>query len=315
MRILSTVLLLLLGSLMTDSVLAKDLPDFDKLWNYGKPEETETKFRALLNEAEKSGNKDYHLQLLTQIARTFSLRAKFDEAHKVLDEVKSQLNEATKVAELRYLLERGRTFNSAKRIAEAIPLFAEAYELSLERKQDFYAVDAAHMLAIAEKDPAKQMEWNLKAVGLAEKSKDEKAKGWLGSLYNNIGWTYHDTGMFENALGIFEKALEFRQKKGQAAETRVAKWSVGRALRSLKKHDEALKIQRTLEKEFDSLPEKDGFVFEELGELLLLTDKEEEAKKYFGLAYDELVKDTWLAENEPKRLGRLKELGGGQVGS
>lgn len=154
------------------------------------------------------------------------------------------------------------------------------------------------------------MEWNLKAVALAEQSKDEKAKGWLGSLYNNIGWTYHDTGRFEEALDIFEKALAFRQKKGKAVETRIAKWSVARALRSLKRNDEALKIQRALEKEFDSLPEKDGFVFEELGELLLLADKEDEAKKYFGLAYDELVKDTWLAKSEPKRIERLKELGG-----
>lgn len=139
-------LLLALG-FMTNSASAKDLPDFDKLWNYGKPEETEAKFRALLPEAEKSGSKDYHLQLLTQIARTYSLRAKFDEAHKALDEVEKKLDKATPVAEIRYLLERGRSFNSARKLTDAIPLFTKALDLSVERKQDFYAVDAAHMLA------------------------------------------------------------------------------------------------------------------------------------------------------------------------
>ena len=173
-----------------------NLPDFDSLWNYNKPAETESKFRELLPQAEK-WDLDYQLQLRTQIARTEGLQRKFVEAHKTLDGVESQLGEKTKVAEIRYDLERGRVFNSAKEKEKAWPFFHKAFELSVGLNQDNFAVDAAHMLAIAESAAEKQMEWNQKALAIAEKSKEPKAQNWLGSLYNNMGWTYHDTGRFK----------------------------------------------------------------------------------------------------------------------
>ena len=281
--------LLLAGFSMT--AMAKDTMEFDKLWNYNDPAATEKKFRELLPEAEKSGDAEYHLQLLTQLARTQGLQKKFDAAHEILDSVKPKLGKGTPIAEVRYLLERGRTFNSSKKVAEGLELFLQAWKLGVERRLDFYAVDAAHMVAIAEKEPAKQMEWNLKAVKLAEQSKEERARGWLGSLYNNIGWTYHDQGKYEEALETFRKALDFRERKGELPNIQIAKWSVARALRSLKRCDEALKIQRALEAEYAKANAKDGYVFEELGELLLATDQAGEAKKYFGLAYDELSQD------------------------
>jgi len=290
--------------------LAKDRPDFDALWDYGNPAATAEKFLALVEEAKLSGDKDYYLQLLTQIARTDSLQSKFTESHKHLDEVKAQLDESTPVAEVRYLLERGRAFNSAKKKEDALPLFAQAFRLGTERKLDYHAIDAAHMMAIAEKDSAKQIEWNLKAMKLAEQTGDPKARRWLSSLYNNIGWSYHESGQFEAALDSFRKAQAYFEKGKDASDIRVAKWSVGRALRSLKRYDEALKIQRALEKELDAISSKDGYVFEELAELLLVTGKNEGAKKYFALAYGELSKDSWLKENEPKRIARLKEMGG-----
>ena len=55
--------------------------------------------------------------------------------------------------------------------------------------------------------------------------------------------------------------------------------------------------------------ERDGFVFEEIGECLLLLNRAEEARRYFFKAYEILSQDTWLAEGEPERLARLKLLG------
>lgn len=290
--------------------LAKDLPDFDALWDYGNPAETKKKFTALLPQAERSEEKDYHLQLLTQIARTDSLQRNFEEAHKTLDGVEKALSGKTPVAEVRYLLERGRTFNSAKKKEEAICLFTKAFELGQKRKLDYHAIDAAHMMGIAESTPKRQIEWNLKAMEMAEKTADPKARRWLSSLYNNVGWSYHDAGKFEEALESFRKAQAYFEKGKDAGDIRVAKWSVARALRSLKRYDEALKIQRALEKELETAQAKDGYVYEELAELLLATGQTEGAKPYFALAYAELSKDAWLKESEPKRLARLKELGG-----
>ena len=65
--------------------------DFDALWDYEHPDQTETAFRQLLLQAEHSHDRSYHLQLLTQIARTQSLQRKFAEAHQTLDRVKGEL--------------------------------------------------------------------------------------------------------------------------------------------------------------------------------------------------------------------------------
>jgi tetratricopeptide (TPR) repeat protein len=199
-------------------------------------------------------------------------------------------------------LERGRVFNSSKSADQARPLFLRAWEIASTAGQDFYAIDAAHMLGIVE-PPDAQPAWNLKALALAEKSAEPRARKWLGSLYNNIGWTYHDQGQVEQALATFEKALAWRMEQGQEREIRIARWCVARALRSLGRLDEALTIQREL-----ASGDHDGYVDEEIAECLLTLGQGEETRPYFAAAYEKLSSDRWLAENEPARLARLKSL-------
>ena len=52
----------------------------------------------------------------------------------------------------------------------------------------------------------------------------------------------------------------------------------------------------------------DGYVFEEIAELLLVTNHATESKPYFAKAYEILSQDIWLKDSEPKRIARLKEL-------
>jgi len=96
---------------------------------------------------------------------------------------------------------------------------------------DYDAVDAAHMVAIAALQEEK-LEWNRKALELAERSADPRAHGWRGSLYNNIGWALHDQGEYAAALESFENAVAIRQREG-GERLRIAKWCVARTLRSL----------------------------------------------------------------------------------
>ena len=289
---------------------AQSLPGIDTLWDYSNPQVTELRFRELIPAAEKSGDKFYYAELLTQLARTQSLQRKFDEAHKILSNVKQIIKGKTMpVAEIRYLLERGRTFNSANEKEQSITLFKEAYDEALKQGEDFYAIDAAHMLGIAEK-PRDQLFWNITAMDLAEKSTDLRAKKWLGALYNNIGWTYHDLKDYNKALSIFEKSLAWRTDQKDEQGVFIAKWTIGRTCRSLNRIDEALKIQNELldEIQLKKLDPK-GFVFEELAECLLIKNKNNEAKKYFKKAYEILSNDIWLKANEPDRLERLNRLG------
>jgi tetratricopeptide (TPR) repeat protein len=286
------------------------LPDFDSLWDYDNPAETEQKFRSLLPAAETSGDRSYHLELLTQIARTHSLRSEFDKSHAILDQVEPQLTTDLARARVRYQLERGRAFNSAGKKEQAQPLFLKAFEEAVAAGEEFHAIDAAHMMAIVE-PPEEQINWSLKALELTEKTTDPRAAKWKGPLYNNLGWTYHDMGDYHKAMELFRKGVEFRATQGKPVPYRIAKWTVARCQRSLGQVEEALAAQRELLIEWEAAGQTGPYVLEELGECLFTLDRQEEARPYFARAYEELSKDTWLVNNEPERLARLKQLGEG----
>ncbi|MEO8399694.1 MAG: tetratricopeptide repeat protein, partial [Ignavibacteriaceae bacterium] len=219
---------------------ATDVPDFDKLWDYSNPAETEKKFKEILPGVKASQNKSAYLQLLTQIARTLGLQMKFEDSHKLLDEVESQLTDDLILPQIRCNLERGRAYNSSKQKDRGKESFLNAYEFALKNKEDAYAVDAAHMLGIIE-PPDKSLKWNEQAMKIAENSDIEKANNWLGSLYNNTGWTYHDMGDYNKALSLFKKNIEWHTKKKSVEQLLIAKWCVARTMRSLNQIDEALK--------------------------------------------------------------------------
>ena len=249
-RSITLCILFLKGSLMAEEPSdSSTLPDFDKLWNYEQPEETEKVFRKILPIARASGDSDYLAQLITQIARTNSLRREFEASHSLLDEAEKMLSPETPIGRVRYLLERGRTHNSAQQLQEASTHFREAFELADSLGQDFHAVDAAHMMGIVKKGDI-ALQWNERAMKVAEASADERAKRWLGALYNNTGWTYHDSGSYERALELFEKGLAWRKERGDGKPTLIAKWTIARTLRSLRRTEEALEHQLNLLEEY-----------------------------------------------------------------
>lgn len=289
-------------------MLSASLPDFDALWDYDHPDRTEMKFREILLQIPE--NEPDFLELLTQIARAQGLQRKYDHAHQTLNQVERRLGNGASRPRIRYLLERGRVLNSSGRPDQARPFFEQALALAEQISEDFYAVDAMHMLAIVSQ-PEQSLDLNMQAIQFAERSRDVKARSWLGSLYNNTGWSFHIMGKYESALEMFEKAEALRRSQGSAQETRIAAWCVARTLRSLNRLEEALACQMELKEELASAGEKDGYVFEEIGECLLALNRPEEARPYFSEAFVTLSQDSWLAEKEPDRLARLKALGDG----
>ena len=287
---------------------SQSIPDFDSLWDYSHPDKTEEKFCEVILQITEDN--PIYLELLTQIARAQGLQRKFDKAHQTLDQVQKRLGEYPSRAKVRYLLERGRVHNSSGHPEEARLFFEQALELAKQLSEDFYAVDAIHMLAIVA-PPDQNLTLNLQAIQMAESSSQEKAQNWLGSLYNNAGWSYHDLGDYVSALEIFQKGEAWQRSKGRVNETRIATWTVARTLRSLDRVEEALSKQMALKEEFESTNEVDGYVFEEIGECLLALNRAEEARPYFAEAYEILSQDEWLTDKEPARLARLKELSQG----
>lgn len=283
------------------------LPDFDIIWDYDHPGASERRFRELLPAALDSRDLPYLSQLLTQVARAEGLQRKFDAAHKTLDRVQKALATTDDRTRVRYLLERGRVFNSSGKRDDSRPLFLEALDIAIKSKDDFFAVDAAHMMAIVE-PTEKQLQWNLKALDLAENSADEKARKWKGSLYNNIGWTYFEQRQFEESLLMFEKALDFQQQQGDPNKIMIARWCVAKTLRMMDHTEEALEMQRDLHEQYQAAGKRSGYVYEEIAECLTVMGEEQEAQGWFAAAYEELSRDPRLA-TEQDRLSRLKELG------
>ncbi len=291
----------------TGSAAPLDVAWLDRAWDFDRPSESEARFRAELG-ALPAGSAA-QLELLTQLARAQGLQRKFDLAQATLDAVERALPGNPERVAVRYLLERGRIFNSTQQPPRAVPFFRDALERARAAGEDFLAIDAAHMLGIAA--PAdERLQWNLDAVAMTEKSPDPRARRWLASLYNNIGWTYHDRGDYAASLAYFEKALPAWEARGNPRDVRIARWAVARAYRSLGRYDEALTIQQQLAAEFAAANAPDGYVYEELGELFLAKGEVAAAQPNFARAYELLAADAGLQANEPERLARLRRLGG-----
>jgi tetratricopeptide (TPR) repeat protein len=282
-------------------------PDqIDALWDYDHPTESEAAFRRALETLDEQVDAALGLELLTQIARAQGLQRSFDEAHATLDTVEAQLDETTPRVRVRYLLERGRVYNSSGQPERAQPYFADAWEGASTAGEDILAIDAAHMLAIIA-PPEASLEWNWRALELAQRSSVPRALHWCGSLHNNIGWSYHDAGEYEQALVAFQQATASRRAEGDPALVRIALWAEARTLRSLGRVEEALALQQELLRDCDRLGEQDGYVYEEIAECLTTLGRDDEARPYFARAYETLSRDPWLVETA--RLERLRTQG------
>ncbi|HEY3259465.1 MAG TPA: tetratricopeptide repeat protein [Pseudonocardiaceae bacterium] len=276
--------------------------DTQALWDFDRPAESEQRFRAALASGGAYSAEDV-LVLRTQLARALGLQRRFEEATAELSAVAAD-SSVSPLVRTYLTLERGRVLRSSGDQLGAKPLFVNALETARSAGLDHLAVDAAHMLAITcEGD--EQIPWARRALEIAESSTDPRARRWVASVTHNLGWTLHDLGHYDEALAMWERALATRvEQAGDAERVRIARWTVARGLRSLARYDEALAIQRSLAAEGPA----DGYVNEEIGELLLALGQGHEAAPHFARAHALLSADTSLAESDPARLTRLATL-------
>ena len=285
----------------------------DSLWNYSHPAQSEQRFREELQRHPARSREA--LETITQIARTQSLRRLFREADATLDTIAPFLADAPARVRVRYLLERGRTLNSAGKAAQAVPLFAEVTQVADQTPgAEFYRVDALHMLGIAAPNAAR-LGWNQRALAIAEASADARTRQrWSASLNHNIGWTYFDRGEATTALVYWQKALALREAMDDAQALHVARWTIARGYRELGRLDEAEAIQRSLAAQLERTNAPDGYVYEELAEIAVARGDRAGAQPFAAKAYALLRDDALgLATDDAAhraRLARLAGLGG-----
>lgn len=301
-----------------DDIEMTELEDFDQLF-VGDPVEVESRLEALLPAAQCSSNHSLYPQILSQIALAQAMQQKFTQAHQTLDMAESACAPGDHLARARILLERGRAFMQAKNNMAARPLFIASYELCEQHQYDFHACNAAHMVAIVAERVEDKIDWNSRAIALAQKS--TSAQKWLASLYNNLGHALIEGARYHEALDALERALILVEQDGLTVNVRVAKWAVARALRFLNRLEEALPILVKLVEEYDQLldsgtldlprqmlPSVRGLVYEELAEIYAVKGDTLQSKKFAELAYLDLMQDEWFKHLHPERLQHLQQL-------
>jgi tetratricopeptide (TPR) repeat protein len=274
----------------------------DQLWDWDNPGDSETRFREA---AETAPSEPARAILLTQVARALGLQGRWAEALAMLDALPGGDPEL----EARATLERGRVLNSRGDPAAARPLFEQALARAEVAGLEHLAVDAVHMLAIVA-PPDEQVALNERAIGMAQAAQDPRARQWLASLYNNLGWSRFEAGDHAEALRLFELALVERQRRDEPRETGIARWTVARTLRAVGRVDEALAAQQQLAADNAAAGVDDPYVDEELGECLLALGRHDEARPHFATAAAGLAGDPWLVEHEAARIARVRELAG-----
>jgi tetratricopeptide (TPR) repeat protein len=231
------------------------MTDLNDLWDFDDPAGSEQRFRTAAETAEGVDR----LVLLTQVARSLGLQERYDEGHAILNDLAVGSPEVATRAEL----ERGRLLRSAGEPDAARPHFEAAAGTAREAGLEALHIDALHMVALVA--PAEdQQRLTEEALAVARGSSDEAARNWDASLLNNLGMTHADAEDWPAALAAFEEALAARERIGDAGRTRVAKWTVGWALRNLGRTDEARTVQRALKAELVAAGEEDPYVDEEL---------------------------------------------------
>ena len=208
--------------------------DVRDYWNFGDPLATRAVFEELLPTlTDRQEQMDVH----AQIARTYSLSGENQEC---LDYLKPIWDEALALggrAAASLMIEAGRAYRGLGMIDKARQGFED---VSINGPEDL-RVDALHMLAIISEGDHVEF-YNHKAIELAKTSKDEWARRWIGSLYNNMGWMHFESGDLEEALEYFESGLLARYEFGQDARVREAKWCIGHALLALGRLKEATEL-------------------------------------------------------------------------
>src|SRR5438067_7617722 len=111
----------------------------DEAWDFDRPAESEARFRGQLESMPRDSAA--RLELSTQIARAQGLQRQFDAAHATLDGIEKALAGRPPRVAIRYLLERGRVFNSSSMPDRAVPLFHDALDEARAAHEDFLAID------------------------------------------------------------------------------------------------------------------------------------------------------------------------------
>ena len=298
------------------TVSSKLVAEGDDLFKARSYAEATEKYLEAVPAAEEEGEEVTLVEALSQAARGYLAQGKKEEGRPWLERAETVASDKEPKGWSRYIGVKGRFEWKDDKLQEATATFTDMYDYCLRHKLHERAVDAAHMVAITA-GHEEQIVWARKGIEAAEAG---KLDGWLGPLWNNLGWTYDEMGQFQESLEALKKAREYHHKVGDEHAKLVADWSVGHAYRKLEQLDTALKwLQPVLEwaeKRYATDRNPDtaewvGHSCNELGEVAIAQGNLEGGLKYLERARDELTvakMPEWDPEGFKKLADRIAEI-------
>ncbi len=214
----------------------------DSLWDFTDAAASAQRFQQAADDAGRDD--EARAELATQLARAFGLLGRFDDGLAALAAVQESTGEPTDRLQARVALEHGRLLRSMDRTDEAVPFLTLAARKAASAGAQFLALDALHMLAIA--DAGHEEEWAAEGLALLDTATDARTRRWGVALHNNLGWFLHDSGRPEDALPEFEAARRAAETVGTHEQRHLGRWAVARCLRTLGRTDEARALQQQL---------------------------------------------------------------------
>jgi predicted enzyme related to lactoylglutathione lyase len=290
----------------------------DEAFQAGEYAEATQIYKRAVEAARQEGQEEVLAEALSQVARGHLIQGEKGEGRSWLKRAEAVVSPEMPLGWSRYLGVRGRFEWKNDLLELATKTFTNMYDYCLQHELHDRAVDAAHMVAITAPHE-EQIVWAKKGIEAAEAG---DLQGWLGPLWNNLGWTYEEMGRYQESLDALLKAREYHWKSGSEMNKLIADWSVGYAYRKLERPDEAESWLRPVlawaERLYAADPSPDaaewvGFSCQELGELAIAREDLKDGHQYLRRAQESLAEakmPEWDPDGYQLLVDRFAEIAG-----
>jgi tetratricopeptide (TPR) repeat protein len=295
--------------------LSTRLAEADQAFRNNQYDEAGRMFEETAGLAAGEGDTSAYVEAAAMRARSYLIQGNATEGREWLARAAKDASPADPRGWSRYLGVRGRFEWEDGENEKATETFLEMYDYCNEHELYDRAVDAAHMIALTG-DPEEKTEWAMRGIEMAEKA---NMIGWLGPLWNNLGWDYVDAERYDEALDALRKARDYHYMGTAEIPKLIADYSVAYVLRLKGDLAEAEVGMRDVFKRAEELKaagnpdalEWMGFSRWELGEIAISKDEKGLGLGMLKKALGELEEagmPTWDADDWEKRNARIEEL-------
>ncbi len=298
-----------------EGTFAGRLDEADQTFRSGQYADAGVLFEAVANDAEALGDASAFVEAASMRARSYLVQDDGETGRPWLARAAAKATEGDVLGWSRYLGVRGRFEWKDHDSPAATATFTAMFDYCEAHELWSRAIDAAHMVGITG-DPEERFEWSDKAIAMAEAG---ELTGWLGPLWNNLGWNYVDAKRYEEARVALKKAREYHYMGERELPKLIADYAIAHVIRLQGQTADAKAAMRDVfdwagrmhDEGIQDAVEWMGFSRWELGEIALTEGETGVAIRLMSKALGELEQagmPSWDADDWEKKQARLDSI-------